>query len=318
MRRQHITGLTTALSHRLRIHDTHEWHDIYQPGNNDELQKFCDYFLKGVENDWKATPQLRLSLLGYNLPNVVNRSIPSYPPPDFQYQTFHLDSSKMKMTLQEAQSDSHASYDSEERNDARLDKMTGVGFTHTFDGYTELCGWSKVTLFASAESADDMDIYVILRKLDKSGKALISYNIPWKDLPEGTTDDDIPLENVYRYVGPNGRLRASHRAVGQEPNLTEEHRRLLSEAYVWHPHDGAEKLQKGEVVKLEIHLWPGGMIFDKGESMRLEIKGVHPAMPEFEPLLPLLPNHNTGRHTIHTGPSHPCTYRVALSSKKPE
>lgn len=220
------------------------------------------------------------------------------------------------MSLQTPQSDAQASYDSEERNDARLEKMTGVGFTHTFQQYTELCGWSKVTLHASAESSDDMDIYVILRKLDKNGTPLISYNIPWKDLPEGTTDADIPLENVYRYVGPNGRLRASHRAVGTEPGLGEDQRALLSDAYVWHPHDKAEKLTKGEIVKLEMHLWPGGMIFEEGESMRLEIKGVHPAMPEFEPLLPLLPNHNKGKHTIHTGPSYPCTYMAPLSVQR--
>lgn len=206
----------------------------------------------------------------------------------------------MKLLSDAPQEDARVSYDSEQRNDARLEAMTGVGFSHTFQQYTELCGWSKVTLFASAELADDMDIYVILRKLDRSGKALISYNIPWKDLPEGTTDDDIPLENVYRYIGPNGRLRASHRAVSQEPGLTDEQRAVLSEAYVWHPHDGAEKLGDGEIVKLDIHLWPGGIIFEEGESMRLEIKGVHPAMPEFEPLLPLLPNHNSGKHTIHS------------------
>lgn len=261
---------------------------------------------------------MRLSLLGYNMPNIVNRPIASYPPPDFKYGIFHLDASTMQMTEQQPKGDAKVSYDAEERNDARLDKLTGVGFTHTFNTYTELCGWSKVSLFASADSAEDMDIFVILRKLDKDGKPLISYNIPWKDLPEGTTDADIPLENVYRYIGPNGRLRASHRATGQEPDLTAEQRGFLSEAYVWHPHDGQQKLAKGEIVKLDIHLWPGGMIFSAGESMRLEIKGVHPAMPEFEPLLPLLPNHNVGKHNIHTGPSYPCTYLVALSSRLPE
>lgn len=308
----------TETSCRLRIHDTHEWHDIYQPDNNDELQKFCDHFLKGMQNDWTDTPKLRLSLLGYNMPNVVNRPISSYPPPEFKYQTLHLDASQMRMSTNPPQTDASVSYNSEERNEASMEKLVGVGFTYTFDGYTELCGWSKVRLFASADTADDMDIYVILRKLDKDGKALISYNIPWKDLPEGTTDADIPVENVYRYIGPNGRLRASHRAVAEEPGLTAEQRDLLSQAYVWHPHDRAEKVGKGEIVQLDIHLWPGGMIFEQGESMRLEIKGVHPAMPEFEPLLPHMPVHNTGKHTIHTGPSYPCTYFVALASGKRE
>lgn len=40
-------------------------------------------------------------------------------------------------------------------------------------------------------------MYVVIRKLDKDGKALWNQNIPMKDLPEGTTPDDIPNENVW-------------------------------------------------------------------------------------------------------------------------
>ena len=52
---------------RLRIHTTQEWHDLYQPQNNNELQRFFDRYTKGIENDWESTPRVRVSLLGYNL-----------------------------------------------------------------------------------------------------------------------------------------------------------------------------------------------------------------------------------------------------------
>lgn len=40
------------------------------------------------------------------------------------------------------------------------------------------------------------EVYVVIRKLDKDGKALWHQNIPMKDLPPGTTAADIPNENV--------------------------------------------------------------------------------------------------------------------------
>lgn len=53
-------------SNRLRVHPTQEWHDIYSEACNDELLKFFDHYLKGVENDWESTPEVRISLLKYN------------------------------------------------------------------------------------------------------------------------------------------------------------------------------------------------------------------------------------------------------------
>lgn len=51
---------------RLRVHSSHEWHDLYSQSCGDELKKFYDRYLKGVQNDWESTPQLRISLLQYN------------------------------------------------------------------------------------------------------------------------------------------------------------------------------------------------------------------------------------------------------------
>ena len=168
----------------------------------------------------------------------------------------------------------------------------------------------------STDDSDDMDVFVILRKLDKHGKALQSFNIPFKDLPDEIEQKDLPWENVFRYIGPNGRLRASHRAIAEEPDLTAEQRKPMTEAHVWHPHDKAEKLEKGKVYKLEISLWPGGMIFDAGESICLEVKGFHPVMPEFEGILHALGNANTGKHRVHTGGEYPSSLLLSLSTTK--
>ncbi|KAF5014889.1 hypothetical protein F66182_13971, partial [Fusarium sp. NRRL 66182] len=62
--------------------------------------------------------------------------------------------------------------------------------------------------------------------------------------------------SVPQYTGPTGILRASHRA--QDPERS-------THMIPYHPHDREEKVQKGEIVKLEIALWPMGIHFEAGE-----------------------------------------------------
>lgn len=92
---------------------------------------------------------------------------------------------------------------------------------------------------------DDMDVYAIIRKLDSAGNVLYYYNIPFEHLPGDLCASDIPHMNIFKHTGPNGRLRASHRAITHEdlPGLDDiEYKRLMSDAYIWHPHDTEQKL----------------------------------------------------------------------------
>jgi predicted acyl esterase len=51
----------------LRIIATQEWYDLWmQKENADDLQKFYDRYLKGIDNGWEQTPRVRLSLLNFN------------------------------------------------------------------------------------------------------------------------------------------------------------------------------------------------------------------------------------------------------------
>jgi hypothetical protein len=42
---------------------------------------------------------------------------------------------------------------------------------------------------------------------------------------------------------------------------------------MWYPHQVAEKIPRGEIVKVEFTTWPLGMVFDEGEEMRVRISG---------------------------------------------
>lgn len=51
---------------RLRVHPTQEWHDLYSSDCVEDLQRYFDYFLKGIENGWENTSQVRLSTVAFN------------------------------------------------------------------------------------------------------------------------------------------------------------------------------------------------------------------------------------------------------------
>jgi hypothetical protein len=185
---------------------------------------------------------------------------------------------------------------------------------NTFSKYAELLGFSQAKLFISCADTDDLDVYVICRKLDASGKPLMQLNIPPESLLAGTTAEDVLNLNIFKYIGPNGRLRASHRKLSADPTLSKEQVPMLAPAIAWHPHDGEEKIPPGQIVYLDIPLWPSGIIFEAGESTRLEIKGHEVTLPKFPSLDRVPTNLNRGKHFVHTGPEHPSSVVLALAS----
>ncbi|KAH6629745.1 Alpha/Beta hydrolase protein [Boeremia exigua] len=284
----------------LRIHGTQEWHDLYKPENNDDLQRFLDRYLLNKENGWENTPKVRLSLLrfGDRLP-IVERPEDDYPPARTQYHTMYLDAGKRSLSYSTPEQATSASYIADQWEDQ------GVQFTYTFDKYTELVGPSKVKLFMSTNDNDDMDVYVIIRKLDRDGNALLTLNVPLDQQPHGTRFEDVDDLNLYKHNGPSGRLRASKRALGQDPKLSEEQRERQLPTELWLPYDKEEKVPRGEVVELDIPIWPAGIVFESGESMRLEIKGHDHPLHEWPNLGPLLKNLNVGNHTVHASKEYP-------------
>ena len=55
-----------STQHRLRVHATQEWHDLYQKETNDELQRFFDRYTKDIDNGREETPRVRISVYHYN------------------------------------------------------------------------------------------------------------------------------------------------------------------------------------------------------------------------------------------------------------
>lgn len=65
-------------------------------------------------------------------------------------------------------------------------------------------------------------------------------------------------------------------------------------------HTTEELLGPGQIVPVEIPIWPTGMKWHAGEQLKLIVSGYNLKGPMF-PGMPLTPTRNKGEHIIHTG-----------------
>jgi predicted acyl esterase len=152
-------------------------------------------------------------------------------------------------------------------------------FEYAFAETTELTGHMKLRLYMAAESADDMDIFVGVYKFDARGEFVpMAYYTYFNDGP-------VAL----------GWLRASHREL--DATASTEYQPVLR-------HRQALKLEPGQVVPLDIEIWPSGTLFEAGSRLRLIVQGTdlqkysktrHPVYTRHEDSV------NHGAHVIHTG-----------------
>jgi predicted acyl esterase len=81
----------------LRVHASQEWHDLYRPEAMDDLQRFYDFYAKGIQNGWETeTPRVRLTLLGYDgsyAKTVQERPEKQWPPSSQHSVRYYLDAS---------------------------------------------------------------------------------------------------------------------------------------------------------------------------------------------------------------------------------
>ncbi|KAF9891443.1 hypothetical protein FE257_003909 [Aspergillus nanangensis] len=274
----------------IRVHASQEWHDLYQPKATDDLQRFFDFYAKGIQNGWEAdTPLVRLSLLGYDgsySTTVVERPEQQWPPASQQTSRYYLDAGTRSLVKTKPNDASHVGHEGHSLTDSS-------DFTLYFDKYTEICGRPFVKLYMSCDAADDFDVVVQIRKLSSSGELLESLN--WSPMPK--PGPEVPNTNVVKHLGQQGMLRASHH-VSLRP-------REGDHELPRYDHMTREPITPGVVVPLLIPIWPVGMVFEAGEGLMLRISGHDMALPEAEFLRLTCPiDENRGKHTIHTGGEH--------------
>ncbi len=252
----------------LRIHRTQEWVDLWDPEKVEDLRRFFDHYLKGIDNGWEFTPRVRMPLMDFAGTTVEDREEGAFPLARERHRALYLDASDCTLKAEKPERNAVASYNSEKRNETgRLE------FTMEIDADFEMIGYPELKLWVEAQGADDMDIFVRLLQLDE--------------------DDNILFYNsyMYKYTGPDARLRASHRALSPERS------RPYQPMY---QHTQRQLLHPGEVVELDIGLWPTSMQWHKGQKLKLVIAG-YDYCPYSPGDRPRGAPDNHGLHLIHTG-----------------
>jgi uncharacterized protein len=266
----------------LRIHNSQEWPDYYDESNVEDLRRFFDHYLKDVDNGWEQTPRVRYAILDLEGGDRINQPARAFPPEGVTLTKYYLDGRSRTLRTEAPAEAALAAYDA-------LAKPGLVSFTIRFDAETVMVGYPKARLWVEAKGADDMDLFVLVQKLDAYGTPLQQFTVPnqsamMHDLTEWGA-------SILRYKGSDGRLRVSARHLDET---------WSTEAVPAHRFDRVEKLSPGEIVAIEIDLLPIGLAFYRGEQLRFIMSGQNllgSMMPGIREYLPV----NSGQHVIHTG-----------------
>lgn len=173
-----------------------------------------------------------------------------------------------------------------------MDNDSGeLRFTWTFQEKSYMLGCPRASIYVSSKDHDDLDVFIQLRKADKSGNILQNVHVPLSELGV-RSQDEVPTLTISKYLGPPGMVRASRRETS--PEISQPHYQRLSLRK-------ENKVTPGAIVKLDIPTWPSGIIFEPNEQLILKISG-HPMVPaEFPQLRGSYIPENKGQHIVYFG-----------------
>ena len=225
----------------LRVHNTSEWFDYYTPENVEDLRRFFDHYLKGIDNGWEQTPRVRLSVLNPGGTDIVGRAEEDFPLARTQYHKLYLSAADSAL-LTSLPADQAVS---EYQSDSARHEVT---YRYRMERPTEITGYMKLHLWVSAPDHDDMDLAVRVEKLSRDGQPL----------PDRTGN----------LIAATGLMRVSMRQLDETRS---------TEAEPYYTFTTEQKLKPGEIVPVEIEIWPMGLYFDEGEILQLTVGAYQPA-----------------------------------------
>jgi predicted acyl esterase len=248
----------------MRAHRDFEWPDTYDPQNLEDLKRFYDRYLKDIRNGWELTPRLRLDIMdAYDCDFQVRRAEKEFPLARTQYKKLYIDAGNEAMSWTPVANESSISYEGE----------TGkAAFRVKFDWDTEITGYMSLRLWVEAKGNNDMDLFIAIRKLSAEGE--------W--VPANVLGEPHP--------GAWGKMRASRRLL--DPKLSSKYQPVQA-------HIKDEKLSPGEIVPVDIEIYPNSRMFHKGEQIEVQVSGHYIREGWFEPFS--WETDNKGEHVIHSG-----------------
>ncbi len=237
--RGNFEGFVRAASKQkwLEAHGIEHWTHFYTDYGREQQLRFFDYFLHGKKAGWEKQPKVLLQVR-HPGEKFVPRAESEWPLKRTKWTKFYLD--PVSMVLSGKKSSKAAKLKFEAMGD-------GLTFlTAPMEKETEITGPSALKLFVSS-STRDADLFIVLRVFSGDMKEIVF---------QGAIDPHTPIAQ--------GWLRASHRKLDKK----------LSTPYrPYHTHDQKQPLKKGEVVELDIELWPSSIVVSKGYRVAVSVRG---------------------------------------------
>ncbi|MCD8316146.1 MAG: CocE/NonD family hydrolase [Eggerthellaceae bacterium] len=266
----------------LRIHNSQEWPDFYAPEHQRDLMKFFDRYLKDEDNGWEETPTVRYSILDMTRHDDTDVPTACFPPAETEDVTYYLNAENKGLSDYPTEEEHACLYTS-------TDNASSIKFVREFSTETSFVGYPMVKLWVQAPENDDMDLFVLLTKLDRRGRKMTELDVPHAAPPI----DFITTVggSVLKYHGSEGRLRVSLRHIDRDKS---------TKGHPWFPYDDPEKISTAEIIPVEIPLMPIGLKFRPGEKMLLEIAG-HTMLPAQMIHIRGIKTINKGHNIVYTG-----------------
>jgi predicted acyl esterase len=263
----------------LEVHGQKKWAHYYRPESRQRQLAFFDHFLRDRPTSIAVWPPVRIEVrVRHGV--AEERAETEWPPARTRSRELHLDAASSALV---AETPGPA--------EVRQDAVEGVArFDMAFDEPVEITGHASLKLWVEAEGSDDIDLFVALQKVDRNGEEVgFTFYAFYENGP-------IAL----------GWQRVSHRALDEERSTPER---------PVHLHTSEERLSPGEVVPVEVELWPFSVRFEPGESLRLVVAGADIYRKEEGAMLPF-PLHeetrNRGIHVLHTGGARDSVLRLPI------
>jgi len=220
----------------LEVHGGSHWAPFYTDYGVKLQKRFFDYFLKGEKNGWGEQPRVQLNVRRPGEKFEI-RHENEWPLARTEWTRFYLDPSNNTLSKRAPNTSQKLTYDP---------MGNGLTFSMVAERETEITGPSALKLFVSSATSD-ADLFVVLRVFEPSGKEVLFY---------GALDPKTPIGQ--------GWLRASHRKLDAKKSLPYR---------PWHTHDEKRPLKPGEVVELDIEIWPTCIVVPAGYRIALSIRG---------------------------------------------
>lgn len=258
----------------LDVHASKKWAHYYEPANVERARAFFDHYLKDLDTGLDDWPRVRMVV---RAGNGKDRQVAEkeWPIARTSYEKLHLDLDSAALVDSQPAAASSASYNPvfQDGRDAEC-----LELSYRFRQDTDLVGHMKLRLWVEADGADDMDIFVGIEKYGTDGaRCNFVYYAQFDDGPAAL-----------------GWLRVSHREL--DPQASTEHQPV-------HLHLREQKLTPGEIVPVDIEIWPSSTRFEVGSELRLVIQGSD--IRKYPKRYAVYARHeetvNRGRHIVHAG-----------------